>query len=210
MPEVTQWRQRLFPLPAPGNKIAPARVLFLDCVNSEGETLRSGISYFDESLWPHLHAAYNFARWLLRNDHDAEDVVQESFLKAFLASDDFRGGDPRLWLLAIVRNTALNFMRGRRADRTVPLEDRMPDPPDRAADPEKRLLGESRRERVQAAIGDLPEDFREALVLREFEELSYKEIAAIVGAPIGTVMSRLSRARALLVEKLIAEKGAGL
>jgi RNA polymerase sigma-70 factor (ECF subfamily) len=150
---------------------------------------------FEESLWPHLRAAYNFARWLAGNDHDAEDIVQESFLKAFTALADFRGSDARPWLLAIVRNTAMNLLRKRHSEKVVPWRSELPDPPDTGPSPERRL-------QIRKAIQSLPEDFRETLVLRELEGLSYKEIAAVTKAPIGTVMSRLSRARALLLEQL--------
>ncbi len=170
--------------------------------------MQRGSSYFDEYLWPHLRSAYNVARWLVRNDHDAEDIVQESFLKAYLGAGEFRGRDPRVWLLAIVRNTAINLLRRRRTDRTLPVQDEMPEPVDRAIDPEAMMISQARREQIYAAIGQLPDEFRETLVLREFEGLSYKEIAAITNVPIGTVMSRLSRARALLVEELMAERGA--
>ena len=146
-------------------------------------------------LWPHMRSAYNFARWLIGNDHDAEDIVQESFLRAFAAADDFRGQDPRPWLLAIVRNTTLNLMRKRRADRAVAWRDEMPEPVSVDIDPERRL-------QIRKAIASLPEDYRETLVLREFDGLSYKEIAAVTNTPLGTVMSRLSRARALLLEQL--------
>ena len=175
-----------------------------------GGPLQKGVRYFDEALWPHLRAAYNFARWLVRNEHDAEDVVQESFLKAFAAAEEFRGGDPRSWLLAIVRNTAMTFLRRRSSDQTVAWRDEMPEPVATTADPEAEMMTESRRQQIRAAIGSLPEEFREALVLREFEGLSYKEIACIIKAPIGTVMSRLSRARALLMAQLVEERRAGV
>jgi RNA polymerase sigma-70 factor (ECF subfamily) len=172
--------------------------------------LQKGVHYFDESLWPHLRAAYNFARWLVRNDHDAEDVVQESFLKAFAAAEEFRGSDPRSWLLAIVRNTAMTFLRRRTSDHTVAWRDEMPEPVATTADPETEMMTESRRQQIRAAINSLPEEFREALVLREFEGLSYKEIASVIQTPIGTVMSRLSRARALLMAQLVEERRAGV
>jgi len=160
-------------------------------------------------MWPHLRAAYNFARWLVRNDHDAEDIVQESFMKAYAAASDFRGRDPRAWLLAIVRNTTINLLRKRRTDRTVAWREEMPEPADTADSPEASLITESRRRQIRAAIQALPDDFREALVLREFEGLSYKEIASVTNAPIGTVMSRLSRARALLLEQLQERRAGG-
>ena len=165
--------------------------------------------YFDEHISPHLRAAYNFARWLVRNDHDAEDIVQESFLKAFAAADEFRGRDPRVWLFTIVRNTTINLLRRRRSERIAGRPEEMQEPVDTAADPESAMIAGSRRTRIRAAIAALPDDFREALILREFEGLSYKEIASVLNAPIGTVMSRLSRARTLLLEQLASERRAG-
>ena len=163
------------------------------------------VRYFELTVWPHVRAAHNFARWLVRNSHDAEDIVQESFLKAFKALDTFRGGDARVWMLSIVRNTAMNFLRGRKPDATVDWSVQR-EPQDRAPDPERGLLDQSRREQVRRAISQLPPEFREAIVLREIEELSYKEIASVLNIPIGTVMSRLSRARNLLLVELSASK----
>jgi RNA polymerase sigma-70 factor (ECF subfamily) len=170
--------------------------------------LPRAVSYFDENISPHLRAAYNFAKWLVRNDHDAEDIVQESFMKAFAASGEFRGRDTRVWLFTIVRNTTINLLRRRRSERAVQWQEQMPEPADTAPDPESALILDSRRERVRAAIDALPNEYREALVLRELEGLSYKEIASVIDTPIGTVMSRLSRARALLLERLVERPGA--
>jgi len=156
-----------------------------------------------------MRAAYNFARWLARNDQDAEDIVQESCMKAFAAADQFRGQDSRVWLFTIVRNTTINLVRRRRSERAVQWQDEMPEPVDAAADPESAMISSSRRERIRGAIAQLPDEYREALILREFEGLSYKEIAAVTNIPIGTVMSRLSRARALLLEQLVSERRAG-
>ncbi len=146
-----------------------------------------------------MRSAYNLARWLVRNRDDAEDIVQEAFLKAFKALDSFRGGDARIWMLSIVRNTAMNFMRKRKPVMTDldPLE-----PADQSPDPEQSLLEKSRRTQVLRAIARLEPEFRETLVLREIEGLAYKEIAAILDVPIGTVMSRLSRARQQLLMEL--------
>ena len=155
---------------------------------------------FDELLWPHLRAAYNFARWLVRNEQDAEDIVQESFVKAFLALDRFRGGDSRVWLLAIVRNTAMSLLRGRRPE--AALGDAGPEPADSSEGVEERLIAGERRDQVRGAIERLPAEFRETLILRELEGLSYKEIAGVLDVPVGTVMSRLARARGLLMRDL--------
>jgi RNA polymerase sigma-70 factor (ECF subfamily) len=162
---------------------------------------------FDEMLWPHLRAAYNVARWLVRNDQDAEDIVQESFVKAFLALDRFRGGDARVWLLAIVRNTAMSLLRGRRPELAIAGED-MAEPQDTSEGVEARLISGERRERVRTAIERLPGEFRETLILRELEGLSYKEIAGVLDVPVGTVMSRLARARSLLIRDLGAGRTA--
>ncbi len=162
--------------------------------------------YFDDMLWPHLRAAYNFARWLVRNEHDAEDVVQESFVKAFQGLERFRGGDPRVWLLAIVRNTAMTMLRRKRSE-PWPVDEADSELADPSADPETAVIESNRRRQVRAAIEQLPDEFRETLILRELEGLSYKEIAAVLNVPMGTVMSRLARARDLLMRGLAAERG---
>jgi RNA polymerase sigma-70 factor (ECF subfamily) len=164
------------------------------------------VRYFELTVWPHMRAAHNFARWLVRNNHDAEDIVQESFLKAYKALDTFRGGDARAWMLSIVRNTAMNFLRARKPDITVDRSAQERELEDHAPDPESGLLEQSRREQVRGAIARLAPEFREAIVLREIEGMSYKEIASVLEIPIGTVMSRLSRARNLLLVELSASK----
>jgi RNA polymerase sigma-70 factor (ECF subfamily) len=166
---------------------------------------------FELTMWPHMRAAYNLARWLVRNDHDAEDIVQESFLKAYKARDSFRGSKPKTWMLSIVRNTAMDFLRRVKSSSAGTLGDPEYEPEDRAPDPERALIEQSRRERVRQAISHLAPEFREAIVLREIEGLAYKEIASVLGIPMGTVMSRLARARSLLVAELRGTKldGAG-
>ena len=151
-------------------------------------------------MWPHMRSAYNLARWLVRNGDDAEDIVQEACLKAFKALDSFRGGDARVWMLSIVRNTAMNFVRKRKPGAAVDLESL--EPADPSATPEQSLIEKSRRTLVLQAIARLEPEFRETLVLREIEGLAYKEIAAVLDVPIGTVMSRLSRARQQLLIEL--------
>jgi RNA polymerase sigma-70 factor (ECF subfamily) len=151
-----------------------------------------------------MRSAYNLARWLVRNGDDAEDIVQEAFLKAFKALDGFRGGDARVWMLSIVRNTAMNFLRNRKQD-VANGPDQL-EPVDRSPNPEQGLLEESRREQVRRAIARLEPEFRDTLVLREIEGLSYKEIAAVLDVPAGTVMSRLSRARQRLLMELAPAK----
>jgi RNA polymerase sigma-70 factor, ECF subfamily len=161
---------------------------------------------FERAVWPHLRGAYNLARWLVGNQHDAEDVVQESFIKAFRAVDRVRGEDARAWLLAIVRNTAFNYRQRHKPKAEVAWDEHTPEPVDHTAGPERYLLEKERRERVRSAIKRLPIEFREALVLREIEGLPYKEIAWVLKVPMGTVMSRLSRARNLLMQDLIPDK----
>lgn len=160
--------------------------------------------YFELTVWPHMRSACNLARWLVRNGDDAEDIVQEAFLKAFKALDGFRGGDARVWMLSIVRNTAMNFLRSRK--RNVAIDKDQLEPADRSPNPEQGLLEESRRDHVRRAIARLEPEFRETLVLREIEGLSYKEIAAVLDVPAGTVMSRLSRARQRLLVELAPAK----
>lgn len=157
---------------------------------------------------PHLDAAYNLARWLTRDPADAADVVQEAMLRGLRFFGSFRGGSGKSWLLAIVRNTAIDWLRTNRPAQAAPQvgED---DPFENIAadgdDPEAALIRVRDREQLDRLIAALPAEFRECLVLRELEELSYKEIAAVTGVPIGTVMSRLSRARLMLQRALIRE-----
>ncbi len=167
---------------------------------------------FEAVLLPHLGEAYTLARYLTRNDHDAEDVVQDAFLRAFTYRGTFRGGNDlqaaRVWLLAIVRNTA--FSRGRaagaRADVTE-FDETLHSDAASGEHPETDLLAASTREAVSSAIDQLPPEFREVIVLREVEGFSYKEISEVVGVPAGTVMSRLSRARERLQRLLQPVRG---
>ena len=165
---------------------------------------------FAAAVLPHLDAAYNLARWLVRDAAAAEDVVQEAMLRALSYFAGFRGGNPRGWLLRSVRNAAYDWLRPGRERGFVPLDDaaaaELPAPGDT---PETALLGKSERCRVHRLIAALPDELREVLVLRELEELSYKEIADIAEIPIGTVMSRLWRARRLLADAAAREEAAG-
>jgi RNA polymerase sigma factor (sigma-70 family) len=149
---------------------------------------------FEETVLPHLDAAFNYARWLTRNDAEAEDVVQDACVRAVRFFRSLREDDARAWLFAIVRNTWHSRV-SRRALEALPLDDTTHEPADRALDPESQLLQQHAVARVRDALEQLPLDFREVLVLREIEGMSYKEIAAVVRVPIGTVMSRLARAR---------------
>jgi len=152
---------------------------------------------------PHLHAAYNLARWLTRNEHDAEDIVQDAFLRAFKFFEGFRGGNSRSWLLSIVRNTAYTWLEKNRRHEVGTMSDEVIESiHDGAPNPEALLLQETGRQEIMEAISALPVEFREAIILRELEEMSYKEIADVMNVPLGTVMSRLARARRQLQDLL--------
>jgi len=160
-------------------------------------------SRFEESVLPQLGAAYNLARWLTRNEHDAEDLAQEALLRAFKAFHGFRGTDARAWLLAIVRNVCYTWLRRTRAQEVATVFDEEVHTPDGdVMNPERLALQNADTTRVRQALEELPVEFREALVLREIEGLSYKEIATVTDIPVGTVMSRLARARARLQRAL--------
>ena len=157
---------------------------------------------FESSVSPHVDAAYNLARWLTRNDHDAEDVFQEALLRAFTFFDGFRGADSRAWILKIVRNTCFTWLQTNRRSEIVAVDatelNEMPPPvyDGVGEDPETLALRRTTAAELNDALAGLPAPLREVVVLREMEELSYKEIATVIDAPIGTVMSRLARARA--------------
>lgn len=158
---------------------------------------------FEQSILPHLGAAYNLARWLTRNTHDAEDVVQEAYLRAFRFFNGFRGGDSRSWLLTIVRNTCYTWMQqNRSSELTVDFDLETERLESKDYNPEMKLLKTVDSQLLKQALEGLPVELREALVLRELEGLSYKEIADIADIPIGTVMSRLARARKRLQQCL--------
>jgi RNA polymerase sigma factor (sigma-70 family) len=158
---------------------------------------------FEEVVVPHLDAAFNFARWLTKNDADAEDVVQDATMRAFRSFSSLRNDDARAWLLAIVRNTWYGRVAQPGASQRAEVYDEMADHRrDERLGPEALMLQRQAVEQVQRAVESLPADFREVIVLRELEGFSYKEIAAIAGVPIGTVMSRLSRARERLLNLL--------
>jgi RNA polymerase sigma-70 factor (ECF subfamily) len=165
---------------------------------------------FERVVLPHLDAAYNLARWLMRDREAAEDVLQEAMVRALTYFASFKGVNPRAWLLQIVRNTAYGSMALNRGMETVPIAEEN----DEAGaaelvsgddDPEVALLRSRESRQVRALIAALPVELRETLVLREFEECSYKEIAEATQTPIGTVMSRLWRARQLLAQAAAAE-----
>jgi RNA polymerase sigma-70 factor (ECF subfamily) len=159
---------------------------------------------FDDEIAPLLAPAYNLARWLTGSHEDAEDVVQEAFLRAFSSLDTFRGEAPKPWLLTIVRNVTFTRMARRRNPSTpVADESAIALAADPSLGPEALALASCDRDRVRGALQEIAPEFREALVLRELEGLSYKEIASITGVAMGTVMSRLSRGREWLKRLLV-------
>jgi RNA polymerase sigma-70 factor (ECF subfamily) len=161
----------------------------------------SRLRLFEEVILPHLNAAYNLARWLTRNEHDAQDVVQESYLRAFRFFDGFRSGDGKAWLLEVVRNTCFTFhRREKRSATSVAFEESIHTPAVNLPNAEEALVEANNRKMLRGCIDGLPEAFREVLVMRELEEMSYRQIADVTGLPVGTVMSRLSRARKRLEE----------
>jgi len=154
---------------------------------------------------PHLDAAYNLARWLAGNDHDAEDIAQEACVRAFRFVGGCRNGDGRAWLLTIVRNTAYSWLKKSRAQPVVSMEDNeLPEIEDQSCTAGSFHSADT--DILRAALEALPLEFREALVLRELEGLSYKEIAEIAEVPVGTVMSRLARARRQLQDTLLRKE----
>jgi RNA polymerase sigma-70 factor (ECF subfamily) len=164
---------------------------------------RNQLPNFEQDVLPHLDAAYNLARWLTRNEQDAQDVAQEAYLRAFRFFPGFRGGDARAWLLKIVRNTFFTWSHGNRPLREAAEFDENLFPPDsHAPNPEEIVLQSNSDSLVRKALEMLPTNSREVLILRELEGMSYKEIADITDMPIGTVMSSLSRARRRLRQVL--------
>jgi len=160
---------------------------------------------FERIVTPHLDAAWNLARWLVRDQHDAEDVIQESCVRAFRFIDSYRGGDPKSWVLSIVRNVSHTLLRKNRGARaTVALDDQADAIEGTSMQPLEHLEQQASAEMLRTAIARLPIEYREPLILREFEQLSYKEIAQVTEVPMGTVMSRLARGRERLVAMLTA------
>jgi RNA polymerase sigma-70 factor, ECF subfamily len=165
------------------------------------------VERFERTILPHLDDAYTLARYLLRDEHDAQDVVQDAVLRALRYFEGYRDGDARAWLLTIVRNCCLTWQRRHRTDRlAVPFAD---EAAEQLSDPEQAdtlAIERSERAVLERVLATLPTEFREVIVLREIEDLSYKEISEVVGVPIGTVMSRLARAR----KRLAAALGIGV
>ena len=177
--------------------------------NEDPVTERDRLTRFETALLPHLDAAYDLARWLTRNDRDADDVVHEAYLRALRFIDGLRGDDGRAWLLTIVRRTCYTWLARQRDARQTALVAVDDQPDDASPNPEALLIQHADRTLVRSAIQALPLEFREVLVLRELENLSYKEIAAVVDVPLGTVMSRLARARERLHRDLVRRVSRG-
>ena len=167
---------------------------------------------FEAEALPHLDAATNLARWLARPPLDADDIVQEAMLRAWRAFDSLRGNDVKPWLLTIVRNCFLTAAGKAKTGREMPLpeDDAIADDALIAEDdPERTVLAADAGRSIDAMLAALPGQFREVLVLREMEDMSYAQIAQITGVPVGTVMSRLARGRALLRDRWLAAEGSG-
>jgi RNA polymerase sigma factor (sigma-70 family) len=158
---------------------------------------------FERVLLPHLNAAYNLARWLTRDEHNAEDLVQDAYLRAWKSYDSFAGGDGRAWLLSIVRNTCYTWLeRNRPRKLDAVFDEEIHSSESDASSPETALLQNLDRQSLKQAMEQLPLEFREVLIMREVEGMSYREIANVADVPLGTVMSRLARARKRLQQSL--------
>jgi RNA polymerase sigma-70 factor, ECF subfamily len=160
---------------------------------------------FEQIMVPHLNAAYNLARWLTRNQQDAEDVVQEAYLRAFRFFDSFHGGDGKAWLLSVVRNTCLTWLSKKAGSAPVEFNEQVHRESSPPPDAENAMIRDSRVDSLRNCVEGLPAEYREIIVLRELEELSYRQISEIAGVPIGTVMSRLSRGRERLLDCMEAK-----
>jgi RNA polymerase sigma-70 factor (ECF subfamily) len=177
-------------------------------VKKRQEQAKEELTSFEEAMLPHLDAAHNLAKWLLRNEQDAQDVVQEAYLRAFRAFSGFRGTNGRAWLLTIVRNTSYTLLKKSHAvDLTTSFDEEIHATEHQSVNPATVLEHSEDAQLIREAMDELPEEFREILILRHQEDLSYKEIADIAQIPSGTVMSRLARARAKLKECLEARIG---
>lgn len=183
---------------------APLRLARLEAMDPARK-----LALFEQTVMPHLNAAYNLARWLTGNSHDAEDLVQQSFLQAFRSFETFQGSDiqeGRAWLLTVVRNSCYTWLRKKGEQPMAEFDEQLHTPGHTAPDGESILLRRAALDALKGCVEALPPDFREAIVLRELEALSYNEIAAITRVPPGTVMSRLARARKRLQACMEAPK----
>jgi RNA polymerase sigma-70 factor (ECF subfamily) len=173
--------------------------------HEEDRAKKEDLTSFEAVMLPHLDAAHNLARWLLRNEQDARDVVQEAYLRAFKSFAGFHGSNGRAWLLTIVRNTSYTLLKKSRAvDLTTTFDDEIHATDHESISPATILEHAEDAELIGKAMNELPLEFREIMTLRHQQDLSYKEIGEILEIPIGTVMSRLARARAKLKEYLSA------
>lgn len=161
---------------------------------------------FEQVLLPHLDAAYNLARWLLRNDQDAEDAVQEAYLRAYKSFSRFRGGDGKAWLMTILRNVCYTMIKKFRSHETQEPFDEEIHQAMSESEMQEMFRQKANAENLQQALEKLPDEFREMIVLHDLEGLAYKEISVVAGIPIGTVMSRLARARGRLKAEILAKK----
>ena len=173
-----------------------------------GSDSREKVARFEALILPHLDSAYNLARWMTRNPADAEDVAQEALLRAFRFFDGFRGEDGRVWLLTIVRNTYLTWIRRQSPQNLAEFDEHLHSDLELSLTPESDVLRRATVEQVRRAIESLPPEYSEVVLMRELEQMSYKEIAAATESPLGTVMSRLSRARSMLRQLIANERRA--
>jgi RNA polymerase sigma factor (sigma-70 family) len=178
-----------------------------DHVSNSAIHPRTKLEMFEEVILPHLNAAHNLARWLMRNDQDAQDVVQESYLRAFRFFDSFRGGDGKSWLLAVVRNTCFTWRRHEKRSTQEPFDEVTHSANVHEPNQEDSLVESSKMRVLRDCIEMLPPDFREIIVMRELEEMSYRQISDVACVPVGTVMSRLSRARKRLEKCAAGRRG---
>jgi RNA polymerase sigma-70 factor (ECF subfamily) len=167
---------------------------------------------FEAQVLPHLDAAFRFARWLTRSEPDAEDVVQEAILRAYRGFDALRGADAKVWLLTIVRNCHSTALRQQQRRSHVPLPDEFDEQHGHALvattpDPESASIQRDEARTLERLLAELPEDYRDVLILREIEDMGYREIATVIDVPMGTVMSRLARARAVLRKQWLLQIG---
>jgi RNA polymerase sigma factor (sigma-70 family) len=200
-----------FAAAAAGSKTSldPQEIAAVDKINSDDHDAR-----FRSVVLPHLDDAYTLACWLTGSRTDSEDVVQDACLRAFRAIGSYSNGNARAWVLTIVRNTAFNWMRTNRRACLFPVEDlesveRAQSSKFDGETPEKELIAKNETTQLKAAIAALPDVLRETLVLRDIQDLSYRQIAEVTGAPIGTVMSRLARARSKLIETMPKDEAPG-
>jgi RNA polymerase sigma-70 factor (ECF subfamily) len=185
-----------------GNKTGSNRVSMVEQHRDAGGNLTR--PDFEQVFLPHLDAAYNLARWLLRNDQDAEDAVQEAYMRAYKAFSRFRGGDGKAWFMTILRNVCYTMIKKLRSHETPELFDEEIHQPMGESEIQEAFRQKANAESLHGALDKLPDEFREVIVLHDLEGLAYKEIAAVVGIPIGTVMSRLARARGRLRAEIVA------